>query len=152
MENDLDDVAFKDKCSILLSRLNEYGYHWPGTWVVLKRTFFIAQPLLIRQIVLYIKDQSELPFYAGYLFGVALFSFSILQAVISQQIFFRNSRIGMRIRNGLSAAIYKRLLTTNTAALHKTTAAQMINLIANDVSKFEELSHSLSIQDSDYTY
>ncbi|CAF1563249.1 unnamed protein product [Adineta ricciae] len=46
----------------------------------------------------------------------------------------------MRIRNSLSSIIYKHLLTINTAALHETTAAQMINLIANDVNKFEELS------------
>lgn len=31
-------------------------------------------------------------------------------------------------------------LAINTAALYKTTAAQMVNLVANDVGKFEELS------------
>ncbi|CAF4037836.1 unnamed protein product [Adineta steineri] len=100
----------------------------------------IAQPLLIRQIVLCIEDQSGLPSYAGYLCGLALFTSCIVQAIVSEQIFFRNGRAGMRIRNSLSSAIYKHLLTTNTATLHKTTAAQMINLVANDASKFEELS------------
>ena len=46
----------------------------------------------------------------------------------------------MRVRNVLSSTIYKHLLTINTAALHKTTAAQTINLVANDAGKFEELS------------
>ncbi|CAF3484944.1 unnamed protein product [Rotaria sp. Silwood1] len=99
----------------------------------------MAQPLLIRQIVLYIKDQLRLSAYAGYLFAIALCISAILQSIIHQQIFFRNTRIGMRIRIALSSAIYKHLLTINTAALHKTTAAQTINLVANDVGKFEEL-------------
>jgi ATP-binding cassette subfamily C (CFTR/MRP) protein 4 len=100
----------------------------------------IAQPLLIRQIVLYIKDQSGLPAYTGYLYAIALCISAILQAIFHQQIFFRNTRIGMRVRNALSSNIYKHLLTINTAALYKTTAAQTINLVANDAGKFEELS------------
>ena len=100
----------------------------------------IAQPLLIRQIVLYIKGQTGLSTYAGYLFAIALCVSAILQAIINQQIFFRNTRIGMRARNTFSSIIYKHLLTINTAALHETTAAQTINLVANDAGKFQELS------------
>ncbi|CAF2705919.1 unnamed protein product [Rotaria sp. Silwood2] len=100
----------------------------------------IAQPLLIHQIILYIKGQSKLPDYAGYLFAVGLCISAIVQAIISQQIFFRNTRIGMRVRMVLSSIIYKHLLTINTAAVHNTTVAQTINLVANDAGKFEELS------------
>ena len=118
VEYDLDDVSIKDKCSVFLNRVNQYSSQWPGTWHVLNRTFYkdflmsillvlplimahIAQPLLIHHIVLCIKDRSGLPFYAGYLFVIALFASSIVQAIVSQQIFFLNSRIGMRIRNSL---------------------------------------------------
>lgn len=156
-ENDLDDLSVNDKCSFLLDRVNQYSSKWNGTWHVLMRTFNkdfimsillvfplvvarIAQPLLIRQIVLYIKDQTGLPSYVGYLYAIALCISAIVQAIINQQIFFRNTRIGMRVRNALSSIIYKHLLSINTAALHKTTAAQTINLVANDASKFEELS------------
>ncbi|CAF3345421.1 unnamed protein product [Rotaria sp. Silwood2] len=100
----------------------------------------IAQPLLIRQIVLYIKGQLGLPAYVGYLCAITLCISAIVEAIIDQQIFFRNTRVGMRVRNTLSSTIYKHLLTINTAALHKTTAAQMINLVGNDAGKFEELS------------
>ncbi|CAF3829045.1 unnamed protein product [Rotaria sp. Silwood1] len=100
----------------------------------------IAQPLHIRQIVLYIKGQSGLPVYGAYLCAITLCVSAMVQAIIHQQVFFRNTRIGMRIRNALSSTIYKHLLTINTAALHKTTAAQTINLVANDAGKFEELS------------
>ncbi|CAF4019034.1 unnamed protein product, partial [Rotaria sp. Silwood1] len=100
----------------------------------------VAQPLLVRQIVLYIKNPLELPAYAGYLCTIALCISAILQSILIHQIFFRNTRVGMRVRNALSSTIYKQLLTINTAALHKTTAAQTINLVANDAGKFEELS------------
>jgi len=157
VENDLDDLSIHDKCSVLLNRVDQYSSRWPGTWHVIKRTFYkdflmsillvfpviiahIAQPLLIRQIVLYIKDQTIFPIYTDYLFAVALCISAMIQAVVPQQIFFRNRRAGMRIYSALSSAIYKHLLSINTAALHQTTAAQIINLVANDVGKFEELS------------
>ncbi|CAF3711873.1 unnamed protein product [Rotaria sp. Silwood1] len=157
VENDLDDLSVDDRCSVLLNRVNRKSSKWEGTWHVFNGTFFkdfiislllvvplimshIAQPLLIRQIVLYIKDQSGLPTYAGYLYAIALCVATIVQGIIQQQIMFRNTRIGMRVRNVLSCAIYKHLLTVNTAALHKTTAAQTINLVANDAGKLEELS------------
>ncbi|CAF4216107.1 unnamed protein product [Rotaria sp. Silwood2] len=100
----------------------------------------IAQPLLIRQIVLYIKDPSKVPSYAGYLYAITLCISATVQAIFHPQIFFRNTRVGMRVRNTLSSTIYKHLLVINTAALHKTTAAQTINLVANDAGKFQELS------------
>ncbi|CAF4182595.1 unnamed protein product [Rotaria sp. Silwood2] len=99
----------------------------------------VALPLLIREIILYISNTSGLPAYVGYVSAVGLGLCSILQAIIHQHIFFRNQRIGIRIRNMLSCAIYKHLLTINTASLYKTTAAQTINLVANDASKFEEM-------------
>ncbi|CAF3596244.1 unnamed protein product [Rotaria sp. Silwood1] len=101
----------------------------------------VAQPLLIGIIVEHIsgtpgREQT----YVGYVSAVGLGICAFLQTVIHQQSFFRNQRIGMRIRNTLSCAIYKHLLTINTASLYRTTAAQTINLVANDAGKFEEMS------------
>ncbi|CAF1070870.1 unnamed protein product [Adineta steineri] len=163
VDDDLNDLSMKDQCSIILNRVNQYSSKWPGTWNVFNRIFFkdflssmlfvlplsisrIAQPLLVRQIILYIKDESGLPAYSGYLYSIALFIAVIVQASGQRQIIFRNTRVGMRISNALSSTIYKHLLSINTAALHKTTAAQTINLVANDANKFTELSifmHSL---------
>ena len=55
------------------------------------------------------------------------------------QLFFRTARIGTDIRIALSSIIYKRLLSLPTRAIMKTTTGQVINLIANDASKFEDL-------------
>ena len=55
--------------------------------------------------------------------------------------FFRTARIGTQIRVALSSIIYKRLLSLPTRAIMKTiTTGQLINLISNDISQFEEAS------------
>ena len=168
-DEDLDDLSLNDRCSVLLQKLSYYSENniWltnTTTWNIILRAFWkqclfviillipynasrVAQPLLLRQIVLYIIDQKSQPdpplntfqAYIGYLYAVALFACSAMQAFLHQQAYFRTTRIGMRVRNALSATIYKRLLSLNTASLQQTTtAAQTINLVANDASKFEE--------------
>ncbi|CAF4026761.1 unnamed protein product [Rotaria sordida] len=156
VDKDLEDIPVNDKCSVLLDKVNCDSTKWPGTWNVIRQAFLkdyllivvfivpysaarIAQPLIIRETVLYIKGQTKLPTYAGYLLAIAISICSVLQVILMHQIFFHGRRIGMRVRNYLSSIIYKHLLTLNTASLHNTTAAQTINLIANDASKFEDL-------------
>jgi ATP-binding cassette subfamily C (CFTR/MRP) protein 4 len=168
-DEDLDDLSINDKCSVLLNKLSYYSENniWltnTTTWNIILRAFWkqcvfvifllipynaarVAQPLLLRQIVLYIISQKSQPdppvtsfdAYIGYLYALGLFACSATQAFLHQQAYFRTTRIGMRVRNALSATIYKRLLSLNTASLQQTTtAAQTINLVANDASKFEE--------------
>jgi ATP-binding cassette subfamily C (CFTR/MRP) protein 4 len=153
-DNDFSDSSVNDKCSVLLDRADYSKSKWPGTWHVMKQAFWkdflillmvvpyvaarISQPLLVREIILFIQGRSRLPTYAGYLCAIALGIIAALQAMLHQQIHFRCERLGMRIRNFLSSSIYKHLLMINTVALHKTTAAQAINLVANDASKFQE--------------
>lgn len=156
-DDDLDDLSASDKCSFLLNKLNIDTDKWPGTWRIIISTFGkdsllislnlllyaatrIAQPLLLHEIVIYLNNKVAQPTYIGYLLAIGLGFCSFLQAIIHQQAFFRNTRIGIRVRHTLSSMIYKRLLTISMASLQSTTAAQAINLVANDASKFEELS------------
>ncbi|CAF3821860.1 unnamed protein product [Rotaria sp. Silwood1] len=156
VDDDLEDIPVHDKCSVLLNKVNCDSSKWPGTWHVIKQGFLkdylliivfivpytaarIAQPLIIRETVLFIKGQTTWPTYAGYLLAIAISCCSVLQVILMHQIFFHGRRIGVRVRNFLSSIIYKHLLTINTASLHNITAAQTINLIANDASKFEDL-------------
>ena len=168
-DEDLDDLSVNDRCAGLLNKLSYYNDNdiWltnTTTYLIILRAFWkqcvfvifllipynasrVAQPLLLRQIVLYIISEAAKPeppatsfqAYIGYLYALGLFACSAIQALLHQQAYFRTTRLGMRVRNALSATIYKRLLSVSTASLHeKITAAQTINLVANDVSKFQE--------------
>ena len=168
-DEDLDELSVNDRCSRLLNKLNYYSDNdiWltnTTTWCIILRAFWkqcifvifllipynasrVAQPLLLRQIVLYIINDTSRPnpsgtssqVYIGYLYALGLFACSAIQAFLHQQAYFRTTRMGMRVRNALSATIYKRLLSLNIASLQeKTTVAQTINLVANDASKFQD--------------
>ncbi|CAF4338769.1 unnamed protein product, partial [Adineta steineri] len=129
------------------------------TWKVLIKTFWknwlfsglillpyiaakIAQPLFLKEIILTINDNSR-PSHAGYLYACGLGLSAVVQALIHQQYFFRITRIGSHARIGLSSIIYKRLLSLPISSMIKTTTGHIVNLILNDVGKFEELRISI---------
>jgi ATP-binding cassette subfamily C (CFTR/MRP) protein 4 len=99
----------------------------------------IAQPLLIKQLVLTIKDPNAAS-YVGYLYAIGLGLTTTCQILLHHQHFFRTTRVGIHVRIALSSLIYKKLLSLPTRAIMTTTTGQIINIIANDASKFEELS------------
>lgn len=164
-EEDLCEISPNDECGQLLKKLEsvwekyENQYNVVSTWKIIIETFWrefsiggilliplicvrIAQPLLLKQIVLMIND-SNVPSHSGYFYVIGLGLASIIQSILHQQYYFRSTRTGIHVRTALSAIIYKRLLSLPATTMINTTAGQVINLIANDAGKFEELSISL---------
>ncbi|UJR17739.1 hypothetical protein I4U23_004637 [Adineta vaga] len=161
-DDDLFDVSSNDECNQLLNKFetvwnkHEQKYKEISTWKIIIETFWkptlfaglilipyiavkIAQPLLIRQLILTINDPT-IPSYVGYLYAIGLGLSTLLQALMHQQHFLRITRVGMHVRIALSSIIYKRLLSLPTNAILQTTTGQLVNLISNDASKFEDLS------------
>ena len=161
-DDDLFDLSPNDECGQLLKKLEsvwekyEDKYGDINTGKIIVKTFWkailtsgltffpligarIVQPLLLRGIILNIND-SNAASYVGYLYTVGLGLTTTLTVCMHHQCYFRSTRIGTQIRVALTSIIYKRLLSLPTRAIMKTTTGQVINLISNDVSKFEELS------------
>ncbi|CAF1074562.1 unnamed protein product [Didymodactylos carnosus] len=159
-DNDLFDLSSNDECRHLLDKLEvnckSVENNNISTWKVIIKTFWkksliaglilllltaakIAQPLFLKEIVLNISDPDAHP-STGYMYAVGLGLAATFQAIIHQQFFFRIARVGMQVRIALTALIYKKVLQLKTSALLKTTSGQLINLISNDASTFEELS------------
>jgi ABC-type multidrug transport system fused ATPase/permease subunit len=160
-ENDLDDTPHVDKISILLNRLNSYDWSsTTTTWRIVCKEFWkdytyasliyfpflitkIAQPLLLRQLILNIieKQRSSI---VNYVCVAALFIAVLMQSFTERQGIFRSTRVGVRIRNALIIMIYTRSLSLKSTSWNQMNTGRIINLIANDTSKFEEVCANLA--------
>ena len=159
-ENDLDDLPQNDQCSVSFHKLHQSNWKQLPLIKIIFRVFGkqivlsglplipyiivrLAQPCFIRQIVSYINHHQEVSsvssasFSHGYLYAVAFFICIILQTVIHQQYFFHTTRIGLKIKNLLTAMIYTQLLSLNLASSKGVTTSQAINLVAHDAAKFD---------------
>ncbi|CAF1443909.1 unnamed protein product [Adineta steineri] len=163
-DNDLFDLSSKDECNQLLKKLETVWEAYENksehikTWKIVAKTFWkdivriglvllpylalkIAQPLFLKGIVHNINDTNASS-YIGYIYAIGIGLTKTFLVLMHHQFFFRTRRIGIQIRIALAAFIYKRLLSLPIAAIKETTTTttgQMLNLISNDVSKFEHL-------------
>jgi ATP-binding cassette, subfamily C (CFTR/MRP), member 4 len=74
----------------------------------------------------------------GYYYALGLVLVVFFHSFLRHLIFFNAARIGMQVRVTLTAAIYKKCLSLSTS--HTSSTGAIVNLIANDVQKFEDCS------------
>uniref|UniRef100_A0A4W3I4P1 ATP binding cassette subfamily C member 4 (PEL blood group) n=1 Tax=Callorhinchus milii TaxID=7868 RepID=A0A4W3I4P1_CALMI len=112
-----------------------------GAFTFVEETIRVAQPILLGKIILYFENNDPddvvkrgVAFsYAG---GVSLCTLAL--AILHHLYFFHVQRAGMKLRVAMCHMIYRKALRLNNVALGKTTTGQIVNLLSNDVNKFDQ--------------
>ncbi|XP_066255286.1 ATP-binding cassette subfamily C member 4-like [Euwallacea similis] len=112
--------------------------------------FIFIQSVVIRMLIpvflaYYIKfyDNPKESFQnmsQGWFLGGAVVGLSFLKVVLEHYCNMGVQRIGMRVRVAACSLIYRKLLKLNQASLGKTAAGQLVNLLSNDVIRFDMIS------------
>ncbi|CAF2981984.1 unnamed protein product, partial [Rotaria sp. Silwood2] len=153
-DNDLDDLPYADKSSTLLRRIEFYDWTAVTAWKIVVQMFWkeymaiglfnfpfliahIAQPLLIRLIVINLSNKQQSP-TAAYLYAIFFSICALVQVVFQQPLHFYSSRVGVKIRNALMLMIYKHSLSLKLVSFEQINTAQIVNLIANDITKLQD--------------
>ncbi|CAG9768844.1 unnamed protein product [Ceutorhynchus assimilis] len=76
----------------------------------------------------------------GWLLGGAVVGLTLLKVILEHYCNMGLQRIGMRVRVSACSLIYRKLLKLNQASLGKTAAGQLVNLLSNDVIRFDMIS------------
>uniref|UniRef100_A0A8C7DNJ5 Multidrug resistance-associated protein 4 n=1 Tax=Oncorhynchus kisutch TaxID=8019 RepID=A0A8C7DNJ5_ONCKI len=102
----------------------------------------VIQPVFLGKLIQYFEkydpDNMDALYEAfGYAAGVCLST--LILAVTHHLYFFHVQRTGMKMRVAMCHMIYKKALCLSSAAMGKTTTGQIVNLLSNDVNKFDEV-------------
>ncbi|XP_072883242.1 ATP-binding cassette sub-family C member 4 isoform X2 [Hemitrygon akajei] len=113
-----------------------------GAFTFLEELVRIIQPIMLGKIVSYFenydKDDTEASKTAfGYAAGLSLCT--LFLAILHHLYFFHVQRSGMKLRIAMCHMIYRKALRLNNIALSKTTTGQIVNLLSNDVNKFDQV-------------
>uniref|UniRef100_A0A3B4GQP1 Multidrug resistance-associated protein 4-like n=1 Tax=Pundamilia nyererei TaxID=303518 RepID=A0A3B4GQP1_9CICH len=113
---------------------------------VIKETIKVIQPLLLGKIILFFEngdpdDQRSLGM--AYVYAAAM-SISTLGLTILQHLYYYHVlRTGMRIRVAMCHMIYRKALRLSAKSMGQTTTGQIVNLLSNDVNRFDEITLNL---------
>lgn len=96
------------------------------------------QPLVLFKLLnIYDQNVYEENKYEAYKFSGLLILLSVINVFLDHQFNLRIMQVGMKIRVACCSLIYRKSLRLSQNALAETTIGQMVNLISNDVSRFD---------------
>ncbi|KAI5613509.1 multidrug resistance-associated protein 4 [Silurus asotus] len=113
-----------------------------GIFTFIEEFIKLVQPVFLGKLIRYFENYDPSNMDAlyeayGYAAGVSISTLGL--ALMHHLYFFHVQRAGMRFRIAMCHMIYKKSLCLNSVAMGKTTTGQTVNLLSNDVQKFEEV-------------
>uniref|UniRef100_A0A4W2FW02 Multidrug resistance-associated protein 4-like n=1 Tax=Bos indicus x Bos taurus TaxID=30522 RepID=A0A4W2FW02_BOBOX len=102
----------------------------------------VVQPIFLGKMISYVENHD--PNYSGalheaYGYAAGLSACVLVWAVLHHLYFYHMQRVGMRLRVAVCHMIYHKTLRLSSSAMGKTTTGQIVNLLSNDVNRFDQV-------------
>ncbi|XP_032362004.1 ATP-binding cassette sub-family C member 4 isoform X1 [Etheostoma spectabile] len=113
-----------------------------GLFTLIEEVIKVVQPVILGKMIQYFENydpdnMTALYDTLGYAAGLSMCTLSL--ALTHHLYFFHVQRTGMKIRVAMCHMIYKKALRLSSSAMGKTTTGQIVNLLSNDVNKFDDV-------------
>ncbi|CAH0557612.1 unnamed protein product [Brassicogethes aeneus] len=113
-----------------------FGFSLFLQWVVIK----MMQPLVIAWYINYFQDDPNKDTTLGWILATAVTSMAFVNILISHHTNLGCQRIGLRVRVACGSLVYRKILRLNQKSLAKTAAGHLVNLLSNDLQRFDQAS------------
>ncbi|XP_059740473.1 ATP-binding cassette sub-family C member 4-like isoform X2 [Bos taurus] len=113
-----------------------------GMFTFLEEGTRVVQPIFLGKMISYVEnydptDSAALHIAYGYAAGLS--ACVLVWAVLHHLYFYHMQRVGMRLRVAVCHMIYRKALCLSSSAMGKTTTGQIVNLLSNDVNRFDQV-------------
>ncbi|NXT80894.1 MRP4 protein, partial [Zapornia atra] len=113
-----------------------------GIFTMIEETLKIIQPIFLGKIINYFEtydSSNEVALNFAYCYAAALSVCTLILAIMHHLYFYHVQRAGMKLRVAMCHMIYRKALRLSNVAMAKTTTGQIVNLLSNDVNKFDQV-------------
>ncbi|CAN9498397.1 unnamed protein product [Ophioblennius macclurei] len=132
----------KPRLSRVLIRCYGKNFALAGIYVFFIEVIKVIQPLLLGKIILYFENydpSDEMGLYLAYSYAAAMSLSSFGLAILQHLYYYNLQRIGMKIRVAMCHVIYRKALDLSSESMGRTTTGQIVNLLSNDINRFDEI-------------
>ncbi|KAM4561745.1 ATP-binding cassette sub-family C member 4-like [Fundulus diaphanus] len=117
-------------------------YLFIGTYIFIEEVIKVIQPVLLGKLIEYFESYdtaqpASVTEAYSYALGISLATIGL--ALLHHLYFYQVQRAGMKIRVAMCHMIYRKALSLSSAAMAETTTGQIVNLLSNDVNRFDEV-------------
>uniref|UniRef100_A0A4W2HQU0 ABC transmembrane type-1 domain-containing protein n=1 Tax=Bos indicus x Bos taurus TaxID=30522 RepID=A0A4W2HQU0_BOBOX len=121
--------------------------HWKsylvlGIFILLEEGTRVVQPIFLGKMISYVENYdptNSAALHEAYGYAAGLSPSVLVWAVLHQLYFYHIQRLGMRLRVALCHMIYCKVLRLSSSAMGKATTGQIVNLLSNDVNRFDQV-------------
>ncbi|CAB0034969.1 unnamed protein product [Trichogramma brassicae] len=97
----------------------------------------LGTPILLGKFLQYFKKETTTTFDEALTFGLAFTLTNFLTILSTNHVLFMAAHLGGRIRVAVCSLVYRKALKLSKTALGETAPGKIVNLVANDVNRFE---------------
>ncbi|KAG5679349.1 hypothetical protein PVAND_008920 [Polypedilum vanderplanki] len=105
--------------------------------LLIEMCFKVTMPLLLGGILRYYGNPNNSDPKIAYFYAGGLILCSFLNVICAHGLMLSNLNVGMKMRVSACSLIYRKSLRLSKSALLNTTSGQVVNLLSNDVGRFE---------------
>lgn len=123
-----------------------------GIFKGLQDALAFVQPQLLKLLIRFVNDYSDsvengdpLPLTRGFIIAFGMFLVSVVQTACLHQYFQRAFDLGMRIKSALTSVIYDKSLVLSNETKQSSNTGDIVNLMAVDVQRLQDLVQNLQI-------
>ncbi|XP_063867034.1 ATP-binding cassette sub-family C member 4-like isoform X1 [Scylla paramamosain] len=130
----------KRKTSFVRALIRCFGWEFAAVGILAaieECVLRIGQPLCLGYLIRYFNGEEGYTFIDGWIYSTGVVMGSLLYIFTHHPYFFGVQHGGMTLRISSCTLIYRKALRLSKAALGKTTTGQMVNLLSNDVNRFD---------------
>ncbi|XP_068086395.1 ATP-binding cassette sub-family C member 4 [Anabrus simplex] len=138
----VDSKTGKKKPSLTRAIRRTFGWSYMriGFFTLAQNIIFrIGIPVFLGKLVMYFNPGSSTTKNEAYIYAACLVCTLSCLVFSTHQVAANSLLVGMRVRIACCSLIYRKVLRLSKTALGQTAAGQMVNLLSNDVSRFDQL-------------
>ncbi|XP_010829865.1 PREDICTED: multidrug resistance-associated protein 4-like [Bison bison bison] len=110
-----------------------------GMFTFLEEGTRVVQPIFLGKMVSYVENSNSVTLHEAYCYAAGLSTCVLVWAILHHLCFYHMQRVGMRLRVAMCHMIYRKALRLSSPAMGKTTTGQIVNLLSNDVNRFDQV-------------
>lgn len=113
-----------------------------GIFTLIEESTRVVQPIFLGKIIDYFEKydpDDSVALHTAYGYTAVLSLCTLILAILHHLYFYHVQCTGMRIRVAMCHMIYRKALRLSNSAMGKTTTGQIVNLLSNDVNKFDQV-------------
>ncbi|KAM9674362.1 ATP-binding cassette sub-family C member 4-like isoform 1-T1 [Dama dama] len=113
-----------------------------GLFIFLEEATRVVQSIFLGKMISYVENydpNDSAALREAYSYAAGLSACVLVWAVLHHLYFYHIQRVGKRLRVAMCHMIYHKALRLSSSAMGKTTTGQIVNLLSNDVNRFDQV-------------